>query len=73
MQATTNNNNKPRRIYKSDGRHEETTETEGPGTENCPRKLFIILDDQALFFPEEFLGEEGEGGRERWGMGEMRT
>jgi len=66
MQTTTDNNDKPRRIDESDGRHEKATETECPGTENGPGEFFIILDDQALFFAEEFLGEGGrEGGRER--------
>ena len=61
MQTTTDNNYKARRINESYGRHEKATESEGQGTENGPSEFLIILDDQALFFAEEFLGEGGRG------------
>ena len=64
MQTTTNNNDEPRGINQGDGRHQKTTKTEGPGTEDGAGEFFVVFDDQALFFTEELLGRQGEGGRE---------
>lgn len=69
MQATANNNDETRCINQGNSRHQKTTQTEGPWTEDGPGQLFIVLDDQALFFAEEFLGRRREEGKKGGGGG----